>query len=580
MRIVCWNCNGLRTLRQYRPWYALKDWKECLDNLQADIICFQEAKVTKKDLIANHRDMCLPLGYEAYYSLHPTKGYSGVVTFAKTDVCHARKAEMGLTGELVPDRRDATKSIGGYPDGKVVDSPLYDVIDSEGRAVVTDFGLFVLFNLYCPNETDETRREYKMTYSYALAERVGNLISMGREVIIVGDLNIAHLPIDSCGSVNLISRDEHLNEHPARRWLDQFLAPNGNFYDITRMHHPSRKAMYTCWDTVKDTRPANYGARIDYTLVTKGLLPWIKFADIQANVYGSDHCPIYVDFHDEITSEEGSKLKLSDYILADSNTKRKIPALAASSWPEFAGRRLQSFFTAKPVVVKAESPIAEMSVHNEEPSPIRSAVETSATKRKMSEGEDSLLTKRAASVAAMKKTPPRPLNGQTNLKTFFSKPKADLSEGELEEQIALIDQASAEDSTAGASRVGAALAWGSIFAPKEPPLCSFHQEPARAWTVNKAGPNHGRKFWMCSRRVGGTNETGKQGEFRCEFWKWDSDVRTKAKKQDRDVDGSLRSFHEVAGRAPALASGEKRESSREKEPERASHKSVIRRSNR
>lgn len=115
-----------------------------MDNLGADIICFQEAKLTKKDLIANHRDMCLPTGYEAYYSLHPTKGYSGVVTFAKTDTCHAKKAEMGLTGELVPDRRDASKSIGGYPDEKAVDSPLYDVIDAEGRAVVIDFGLFVL----------------------------------------------------------------------------------------------------------------------------------------------------------------------------------------------------------------------------------------------------------------------------------------------------------------------------------------------------------------------------------------------------------------------------------------------------
>jgi AP endonuclease-2 len=147
MRILCWNCNGLRTLRQYRPWYALKDWKECLDYLEADIICFQEAKVTKKDLISNHRDMCLPLDYEAYYSLHPTKGYSGVVTFVKSNVCHTLKAEMGLTGELVPDKRDGNKSIGGYPDERAVDSPLYDVIDAEGRAVLIDCGLFVLVSL-------------------------------------------------------------------------------------------------------------------------------------------------------------------------------------------------------------------------------------------------------------------------------------------------------------------------------------------------------------------------------------------------------------------------------------------------
>jgi len=115
--------------------------------MEADIICFQEAKITKKDLIANHRDMCLPEGYEAYYSLHPTKGYSGVVTFVKADICHAKNAEMGLTGELVPDRRDSRKSIGGYPDENAVESPLYDVIDAEGRAVVVDCGLFVLVSV-------------------------------------------------------------------------------------------------------------------------------------------------------------------------------------------------------------------------------------------------------------------------------------------------------------------------------------------------------------------------------------------------------------------------------------------------
>jgi len=84
---------------------------------------------------------------------------------------------------------------------------------------------------------------------------------------------------------------------------------------------------------------------------------------------------------------------------------------------------------------------------------------------------------------------------------------------------------------------------------------------------------------MCSRRVGGTNESTNQTEFRCEYWKWDSDIRTKAKRQDRGADGSLKIFHEVAGRAPPLASGEKRESSREKEVERPPHKAAVRKPN-
>lgn len=612
MRIVCWNCNGLRTLRQYRPWYALKDWKECLDNLEADIICFQEAKVTKKDIIAQQRDMCLPIGYEAYYSLHPTKGYSGVATFVKTDVCHVRKAEQGLTGELVPERAFKDKCIGGYPDEKAIESPLYDVIDAEGRAVIVDCGLFVLFNLYCPNETDEGRRDYKMAYSYTLEERVNNLIRMGREIVIVGDLNIAHQPIDHCKNVRMMTKDEHLDEHPARRWLDNFLAPNGDFYDITRGYHPTRAAMYTCWDTIKDTRPANYGARIDYTLVTKGLLKWISFADIQPNVYGSDHCPIYVDFKEEITDEEGKVLKLSDFIMTESKEKRRVPSLATSCWPEFAGRRLQSFFTAKPIAAVETTPAASPKLDEKVASPekpVSPVLEKSpALKRKISESDDVSLppTPLKKVTVPLKKSTTKPANGQTNLSSFFAKPRSSTSQ--LEKEEALTENVTAsqeptqpamppsplspskqgsqgngpdeEDAFAGASRVESALAWGSIFAPKEPPKCGYHREPARAWTVNKAGPNHGRKFWMCARSVGEDSETATPGEYRCDFWKWDSDIRTKAKKQDREVDGSMKSFHEVAGRAPQLGSGEKREESRRQIKQRPSHKAVVRRPDR
>jgi len=325
-----------------------------------------------------------------------------------------------------------------------------------------------------------------MAYSYTLAERVGNLIAMGREVIIVGDLNIAHLPIDHCGNVNRVTRDEHLSEHPARHWLDQFLAPNGDFTDITRVYHPTRKAMYTCWDTIKDTRPANYGARIDYTLVTKGLLKWIKFADIQPNVYGSDHCPIYVDLRDEIQNEDGSTSKLSDFLLVDSQTKRKVPTLATVCWPEFSGRRLQSFFAAAKPIVKPEFPTVEGSIGNDkektpQPSPIRDTSIHMNGKRKASESDASAQAKKVTLPA--KKTPPKPSNGQMNIKNFFSKSKsaaaASLEKGQdtysasehvplmstsAPSLIASVSREEEEDPTAGANRVESALAWGSIFA--------------------------------------------------------------------------------------------------------------------
>ena len=48
-----------------------------------------------------------------------------------------------------------------------------------------DFGLFVLTNLYCPNEGSDARFPYKMTYHLMLQERVRGLIAAEREVVVV-----------------------------------------------------------------------------------------------------------------------------------------------------------------------------------------------------------------------------------------------------------------------------------------------------------------------------------------------------------------------------------------------------------
>lgn len=488
------------------------------------------------------------------------------------------------------------------------------------------------FNLYCPNETDEGRREYKMGYYYTLAERVENLLANGREVIIVGDLNIAHLPIDHCEGVNQRTRQDHLDIHPARQWLDQFLMPNGAFHDVTRKHHPSRKFMYTCWDTVKDTRPANYGVRIDYTLVSKGLMPWVKGADIQANIYGSDHCPVYVDFHDEIQLENGKTVKLKDTLLSDPSTKRKLPALATSTWPEFSGRRIQSFFAPKASATPSPSPAPNaqqaaspdslsatsstaIAPPSKTPPPvllsqINTSDPASATSSNHKEAKAELkkaTPSKKASTDRKGSASVKP-NGQTNLRSFFSQPKTQtnshdiVSSMENESKQSLEEDkntarsafsspnkeqpspspdlrkgegADALEDTNSADRVTSALAWGSIFAPKQAPLCNVHHEPARAWTVNKPGPNHGRKFWMCSRPVGsgGTGNPNDDIKYRCSYWKWDSDIRARQSKLDRDEDGEARSFHEVAGKAPRLGSGEKR--GPEQAETRAPHKSAV-----
>jgi AP endonuclease-2 len=42
-------------------------------------------------------------------------------------------------------------------------------------------------------------------------------------------------------------------------------------------------------------------------------------------------------------------------------------------------------------------------------------------------------------------------------------------------------------------------AWSTLLAQTQIPKCFVHGEPAKEFTVNKSGPNKGKRFFLCSR---------------------------------------------------------------------------------
>ncbi|ETW79157.1 hypothetical protein HETIRDRAFT_50142 [Heterobasidion irregulare TC 32-1] len=366
MRILTWNLNGVRTIPQYHPWNVHKSWNGILQELGADILCFQGARVhrdsdtltteMKTTRAAIGRDVALPELFDSFFSFPYSKGgYSGVAVYTKMDAVVPLKAEEGLSGKLQPKPALSPEErvspsypyaheIDMMPDAEGNTPSDLSSLDSEGRALVVDLGLFVLINLYCPNETSDARLPFKVNYHLLLQERVRKLIEEGRDVIVLGDINVCAAPIDHCDG-HLPSNASTFWDHPAREWFHKWLHPNGPMIDVVRDFWPDRKGMYTCWNTKISARETNYGTRIDYILVTPGLLPWIKHSDIQPAVKGSDHCPVYVDLHDEITLASGDKLTLQDAMRMD-GSKRDPPRIAAKYWEEFLGRQtlLSSFF--------------------------------------------------------------------------------------------------------------------------------------------------------------------------------------------------------------------------------------------
>lgn len=317
------------------------------DILETDIVVMQETKIQRKDL---RDDMVLVPGWDVYFSLPKYKkgnqcppqacrlspanrqrvGYSGVAIYTRNSKCCPIRAEEGITGVLSPPGsttkfRDLPKDqqIGGYPRPDQISGSLDEAaLDSEGRCVILEFPAFVLIGVYSPAIRDESRDEFRLGFINAMDARVRNLVSMGKEVILTGDLNIVRSPADTAGLQEQLRKenmlmDEYLNM-PHRRFLNHLIfggTVHGErdegreqpvLWDVCREHHPNRSGMYTCWNTKTNARPGNYGSRIDYILCSSGLKDWVEDSNIQEGLLGSDHCPVYATFRDamEIDGKE------------------------------------------------------------------------------------------------------------------------------------------------------------------------------------------------------------------------------------------------------------------------------------
>ena len=113
----------------------------------------------------------------------------------------------------------------------------------------------------------------------------------GREIIVVGDYNIAHSEIDIHDPVRLNGTSGFKPEE--REWMDRFF--DLGFVDTFRHFHPKEADRYSWWSYRAGARERNKGWRIDYMSVSPGLVSRLKSADILKDVMGSDHCPLVLE---------------------------------------------------------------------------------------------------------------------------------------------------------------------------------------------------------------------------------------------------------------------------------------------
>tara|TARA_B110001454_G_scaffold219182_2_gene250945 strand:+ start:12829 stop:13626 length:798 start_codon:yes stop_codon:yes gene_type:complete len=251
MKIVSWNVNGIRAC-------AKKGLEDFIAQEKPDIFCVQETKAHLEQV----DDAIKNLGYKkALWSSAIRKGYSGVATFSNR--------------EWLTEKTNF--EIKKYED--------------EGRTVITDFGPFVLYNIYFPNGgSGDVRHQFKQEFLQELNKHLAKTYGLGKEIVVVGDYNVAHKDVDVYDPVRLSKESGFLPEE--RFWFEEFLKIG--FVDTFRLIHPNVKDKYSWWNYRELARISNRGWRIDYICVTKGLAPLVRDAQVHDEIEGSDHCPVSV----------------------------------------------------------------------------------------------------------------------------------------------------------------------------------------------------------------------------------------------------------------------------------------------
>lgn len=266
MKILYWNVNGLRAVER----------KNCLQplisELSPDIVGIQEIKAKPEQL--NHLEINYPEYLVNWHSaIQP--GYSG-------------------TGLLIKKNFLENNDFSIIKIEKGINSSQAFIDDTEGRCQTLFLSnsntKLAILNIYFPNGGKSEAAWYgKLEFYREVLKYVNKLRSESFLVIWGGDVNCAHHEID----LALPKENEgQIGFHPQeRQWLSNWIMQG--WCDIFRSLYP-KKIIYSWWHLVTRARERNIGWRIDYAFCDQKLLKKVESIDYLTNIYGSDHCPLFL----------------------------------------------------------------------------------------------------------------------------------------------------------------------------------------------------------------------------------------------------------------------------------------------
>lgn len=251
MKILSYNVNGIRAALKK----GLLDW---IKTVSPDILCIQETKAQNEQIPVLDFEKA---GYKNYWFSAKRKGYSGT----------------GILTKIQPNKVVYGMNIKKY--------------DDEGRFIRADYGDISVISVYHPSgSSGKIRQAFKMQWLDDFLNYINELKKTRSKLIISGDYNICHEPIDIHDPIGNARSSGFLPEE--REWLSKFI--DSGFIDSFRYFN-KKPNNYTWWSYRTRARAKNLGWRIDYHMVSKSLENKMKRALILSEAKHSDHCPIYLD---------------------------------------------------------------------------------------------------------------------------------------------------------------------------------------------------------------------------------------------------------------------------------------------
>ena len=229
-----------------------------LDSVKADVVCLQEIKAMPEQF---DQTLFNEIGYDCYIHSANKKGYSGVAILSKIK---PQNVEYGCG---------------------------INEIDFEGRVIRADYKDFSVMSVYFPSgSSGDLRQEFKFKFLDLFATYINNLRNKIPNLIICGDFNICHKPIDIHNPVRNKNTSGFLPEE--RDWMDKFI--ESGFADVFRIEN-KEPHNYTWWSYRANARVKNLGWRIDYIMINKTIISKFKKSVILSKAKHSDHCPVLLE---------------------------------------------------------------------------------------------------------------------------------------------------------------------------------------------------------------------------------------------------------------------------------------------